>query len=166
MQRNSFKHLPRFSWQIASLSSILCNHYIRIATWENVPSDVCAHLGLRSVCFSAQTYQNLRCPYEGTLHLWLSRNMPMKILIRLRECAADLNFCWAVMSECTFSDIEAIMLEDLFVSPFNMQRPICVIHYYQNFTYMYFLLSWGLNLYNNNFQSHLWKYGYFLTIIN
>ena len=30
---------------------------------------------------------NLRCPHEETLHPWLSEMRPVKILIRLRECA-------------------------------------------------------------------------------
>ena len=31
--------------------------------------------------------QSLRCPHEETLHTWLSKIRPVKILIRLRECA-------------------------------------------------------------------------------
>ena len=30
---------------------------------------------------------SLRCPHEETLHPWLSKMRPVKILIRLRECA-------------------------------------------------------------------------------
>ena len=42
---------------------------------------------LRSACAFAQSDQSLRCPHEETLHPWLSQKRPVKILIRLRECA-------------------------------------------------------------------------------
>ena len=41
---------------------------ILAATWENVPSDMCAQRRLKSACASAQTDQSLRCPQEECLH--------------------------------------------------------------------------------------------------
>ena len=54
-------------------------------TWENVPSDMCAQRRLRSACASAQSALSLRCPHEATLHPWLSKMCPEKILIKLSE---------------------------------------------------------------------------------
>ena len=56
-------------------------------TWENVPSDMCAQRRLKSACASVQSDQNRRCPHEETLHPWLYKLRPVKILIRLCECA-------------------------------------------------------------------------------
>ena len=53
------------------------------ATWENVPSNMCAQRRLKSACASAQSDQSLRCPHEETLYPWLSKLRPLKILIRL-----------------------------------------------------------------------------------
>ena len=53
---------------------------------ENVPSDMCARRRFKSARGSAQSDQNLRCPHEETLHHWLSKIRPRKILIRLCEC--------------------------------------------------------------------------------
>ena len=47
----------------------------RTATSENVLSDMCAQQRFRSACASALSDQNLRCPYEETLHAWLSKNV-------------------------------------------------------------------------------------------
>ena len=61
--------------------------YIRIATWKNVPSEMCAQWRLRSACASAQSAQSLRCQHIETLHPWLSKMRPVKIQISLRESA-------------------------------------------------------------------------------
>ena len=54
----------------------------------NIPSgDMCVQRRLRSACASAQSDQSLCCPHEETLHPWLIKMRPVKILIRLRECA-------------------------------------------------------------------------------
>ena len=45
------------------------------------------------------------CLHKETLHPWLATNHPMKILIRLQNAQADLNLCWAHMSEGMFFDI-------------------------------------------------------------
>ena len=58
-----------------------------VAKGENLPSNICARRRLKSACPSAQSDHNLRCPHEETLHPWLSKMRPVKILIRLRECA-------------------------------------------------------------------------------
>ena len=54
---------------------------------RNVPSDIRAQRRFKSACASVQSDQSLRCPHEETLHPWLSKMRPVKILIRLRECA-------------------------------------------------------------------------------
>ena len=59
--------------------------YIWIARRGNVPSYMCAQRRLESACASAQ-YIRLSCPHEETLHHWLSKRRPVKILIKLREC--------------------------------------------------------------------------------
>ena len=56
-------------------------------TSENVPSDMCVKRRYKSACASAQSDQSLHYPHEETLHPWLSKMCPVKILIRLRECA-------------------------------------------------------------------------------
>ena len=63
--------------------------FICAVTWENVPSDMCAQRRHKSACASAQSDQSPRRPHEETLHPWLSlsKMRPVKILIRLRECA-------------------------------------------------------------------------------
>ena len=57
------------------------------ATGENAPSEACSQQILKSFCASAQSDQSLRWPYEESLHPWLSKVRPVRILIRLRECA-------------------------------------------------------------------------------
>ena len=47
----------------------------------------CAPNEDESACTSAQSYQSFRCPHEEILHPKLSKMHPVKILIRLRECA-------------------------------------------------------------------------------
>ena len=42
---------------------------------------------LKPTCLSAQSDKSLRCPHEETLHPWLSKMRPVRILIRQRECA-------------------------------------------------------------------------------
>ena len=48
---------------------------------------MCAQRSLKSVHASTQSDYSLPCPHEETLHPSLSRMCPVKILIRLRECA-------------------------------------------------------------------------------
>ena len=58
------------------------------ATWENVPSDRSTKLRLKSsTCTSVQSDSSFWCPHEETLHPWLSKMHPVKILIRPCECA-------------------------------------------------------------------------------
>ena len=49
--------------------------------WENVPSDICAKRRLKLACSSAQSDQNIRCPHDDTLHPWLSKMRPRRILM-------------------------------------------------------------------------------------
>ena len=48
---------------------------------------------LKSPCTSKQSYQSLHCQHEETLHPWLSKMHPVKILFRLHKCAG-----WSVSS--------------------------------------------------------------------
>ena len=52
-----------------------------------IPSDMCAQRGLKSVYVSVHSLIIIGYPHEETLHPWLSKMHPVKILIRLRECA-------------------------------------------------------------------------------
>ena len=69
---------------------------------------------LQSACAFAQSDWNLRWAHKETLHPWLYKMYPVKILIRLREC-------WAHMYECTFLTSRLIcvlgLLENL-IRPF------------------------------------------------
>ena len=66
---------------------------IRTITWGNVPSDICDQRRLRSACASAQSDRSLRCPHEETLHTWVAKIRPVKILIR----QTDLNCAdWSI----------------------------------------------------------------------
>ena len=49
-----------------------------------VPSDVCAQWGLKSAYASVHSLIIIGCLHEETLHPWLSKMRPVKILIRLR----------------------------------------------------------------------------------
>ena len=48
----------------AFLLRLSCVYFIRVATWENVPSDLCAQRKLKSACASVQSDQSFRCPHE------------------------------------------------------------------------------------------------------
>ena len=67
-----------------------------------VPSNMCAQRIFRSVCAFAQSDQSRRCPHQETLHSWLSKMHPDKILIRLRANEH--------MSEDMLSDLAAYMI--------------------------------------------------------
>ena len=54
---------------------------------------------------SAESDQSIRCPQVETLHPWIPKMHPVKILIRLREC--NVNLRWVQMSGGTFSDVSA-----------------------------------------------------------
>ena len=82
------KILPKLTWT---------------ATWGNVPSDMC----VKSTSVSVQSDQSLRCPHGETLHTWLSKMRPGKILIRIAQ--SDQNLPWAHMSEGKVSDVEVII---------------------------------------------------------
>ena len=75
----------KYQWPKCQLPPF--SYYDVADTWENRPSDMCAQRRLKSACASAQSDQSLRYPHEDTLYPWLSKMYPVKILIRLRECA-------------------------------------------------------------------------------
>ena len=57
-------------FNVRSWRSIIYDNFW-IATWENVPSDMCAQRILISACPSAQSDCSLRCPHKETLHTLL-----------------------------------------------------------------------------------------------
>ena len=59
---------------------------------------------LKSTCTFAQSDQSLRCPQE-TLHPWLSKMHPVKILTS--NAQVDLNLRWTHMSVDTFPNVSA-----------------------------------------------------------
>ena len=65
------------------------------ARLENVPSDMRSKK-TQPACASTQPNHCLICPHEKTLHPSLSE---MYIMMELRKCPAELNYCWAHMSE-------------------------------------------------------------------
>ena len=78
----------RFIYSSCCFSSFSINICYHISgNLGKVPSNMCVRQRLKSVCASTQSDQSLRCPHEETLHPWLSKICPVKILIRLRECA-------------------------------------------------------------------------------
>ena len=81
--------------------------YTRATMWEDIPSNIFAQRRLKSACACAQSDQNLRCPHEETLHLWLLEMHTVKTMIKLRESQADLNLRWAHMLWGTFSNVVA-----------------------------------------------------------
>ena len=54
--------------------------------WETIPSEMCAQRDSNQPAHS-RSLTSLRCPHDETLHTWLSQMRPVKIRIRLRECA-------------------------------------------------------------------------------
>ena len=68
---------------------------------------MCTQRRHRSTCASAQSDQNLRCAPEETFGAWLSKDWPVKTLIRLRGCAgwyvSSLGTCvWRMVQICFF----------------------------------------------------------------
>ena len=61
--------------------------YNLAATWENVSSYIYSQRRLKSASKFTQSDQCLCCLHAETLHPWLLKIRPVKILIRLRECA-------------------------------------------------------------------------------
>ena len=75
------------------------------ATWEKVPSVMCAQRRLKS----AQSDQSLRWAHEETLHPWLSKMLTVKILTRPRE-SRMCSLIWILVGrtchwERMFSDV-------------------------------------------------------------
>ena len=58
-------------------------YYNCVITWENIPSEMCVHWKLKSVCASTESTLSLRFPQEETLYPWLSKMRTVKILIRI-----------------------------------------------------------------------------------
>ena len=73
--------LPRY--YKGKKNQILPNLIIRGAM-----SEPCDQRTLKSTCGSAQSDQQPCCPHKETLHPWLSKMRPVKILISLRKCCA------------------------------------------------------------------------------
>ena len=58
---------------------------LKVATSENISLTYALNEDSISAYTSAQSDQKLCCPHEETLHPWLSKMRPVKILIRLRK---------------------------------------------------------------------------------
>ena len=80
---------------------------IRAKTRENVPSGMCEDSNQPP---QSRTLMSLRCPHEESLHPWLSKKRPVKILIRLRECAVWSESSLGAHVRGMFSDVAAHML--------------------------------------------------------
>ena len=78
-------------------------------TSENVSLGMCTQRRLKSACTSAQSDQGLLCLCEETLHPWLSKMFPEKILVSLRKH----RLISAHMSEGTFTVVAAYFIIDL-----------------------------------------------------
>ena len=61
---------------------------IRPTTWKNEPSDLSVQQRLIWTCATPQSDQSHRFPHAETLHRWLSKMCPVRIPIRLCECAS------------------------------------------------------------------------------
>ena len=88
-----------------------------IITWsptsENVP---CAHRRLKSACAFAQSDHSLRCSLEDFLNPCLSKMRPVKILIRLRECAGwSESSPGAYVRRCCFLTLWVTWMDVLFL---------------------------------------------------
>ena len=81
---------------------------IRAATFENVPSVMCAQRRLKSDCASLQPDQSHRCPHEETLHPGYPKYTQGRFRSDCANAQSDLNLRWAHMSEGTFSDIAPV----------------------------------------------------------
>ena len=76
--------------------------------WENVPSDMCAKLRLRSTCASAQSDQSLRYPHVETFRIiGYPKCLQWRFWSDYAHAQADLNLRWAHICKGTFSDVAA-----------------------------------------------------------
>ena len=97
-------YIIKLIWNLAI--TIFATHYLNAihcriigaATFENVPTDMCAQWRLKSSRTSAQPDQSLRCLHAATLYHWLSKLRPGTVLIRLRKW-------WPRISEGTLTDV-------------------------------------------------------------
>ena len=65
---------------------------------------MCSQLRLKSACAYVQSDLSLRCPHEEILHPCVIQNVHSK---DPADAQADPNFHWVLMSENTFSGVEA-----------------------------------------------------------
>ena len=80
---------------------------------------MCAQRKLKLVCISVQFNQSIYCPHEETLHAWLSEMQPVKILIRLLECAGWSESSLGENARSIFSDVEVHIFTEQFDSCFS-----------------------------------------------
>ena len=76
-------------WSGPSLSAYVQRH---VFAWRGLYylNQMNRNVGKRTffhTATKAEFDQRLRCPHEETLHSWLSKMRPVRVLIRLRECA-------------------------------------------------------------------------------
>ena len=82
------------------------------ATWENIPSGICAQRTLRSACLSAQSDQGLACPHEETMHLLLSKNAPSE---DSDQTARMRSLVW-IFTGCTCRKVHFLTLRFIYSS--------------------------------------------------
>ena len=114
---------------------IPANMYICAATWENVPFHMCAQRRFKSACAFAQSDQSLRCPHEETLHLGYLKYGQWRFWSDFANAQADLNLCWAHMSEGRTCP----RVQFLTLSLIPYARPIRQYYRFAHFVYTYIL---------------------------
>ena len=72
----------------------------------NRPSGMCSRRRHKSAGASDQSNQSIRCPHEETLHPWLSKMRPVKVL-------SDRNLRLVHLPDSTFSDVATQILTPL-----------------------------------------------------
>ena len=72
-----------FLWRTGKKYPIITYHQILVRILTCAPTKTQKHVAYTS----AQSDQSFRYPHEGLFHRWLSEMRPVKILIRLHDCA-------------------------------------------------------------------------------
>ena len=71
---------------------------------------MCTQWGFKSAWVFAQSDQRVHCAHEETLHPWLSKMHPVKILSDCPNAQANLNIRGWHVSESTFSGVELMCI--------------------------------------------------------
>ena len=110
---------------IAAIMEIWIGWYLNIPTpwnaaWWNISSDMCAQRRLKSACASTQSDQSLCCPHEETLHPWLSKIRPVKILVIHRLIWIFAARIWSKVGFLTLR-LKYCALLSLLINPFHAE---------------------------------------------